>query len=148
MARRSNRPTTGRAVGAASNSISNRNRSTAAPTRSTAARQANSASVRSRSSASPSRSTATRQSNTTSAGRSVSNQAIQWSTYQRLQKQVDQAWNTLQRNVREQAPVQAINRAKNDLLLLLGECNYMARECTRLAQQEGQQRRAGRNKGR
>lgn len=56
-----------------------------------------------------------------------------WKTYRVLQKQVDTAWQQLQTDIRKKAPEHVLVRSKNQLLLLLGECNYMARECMRIA---------------
>jgi len=56
-----------------------------------------------------------------------------WKTYRVLQKRVDTAWQQLQADVRKKAPAHVLIQSKNQLLLLLGECNYMARECMRLA---------------
>jgi hypothetical protein len=56
-----------------------------------------------------------------------------WKTYRVLQKRVDTAWQQLQTDVRKKAPAHVLVKSKNQLLLLLGECNYMARECMRIA---------------
>lgn len=56
-----------------------------------------------------------------------------WKTYRTLQKKVEQSWDKLQEDVRNKQPAHVVLDSKNHLLLLLGECNYMARECMRLA---------------
>jgi hypothetical protein len=63
----------------------------------------------------------------------TANQKAQWTAYKELQKQVDKAWTQLKEDVKRKAKAQTIVRDKNELLLLLGECNYMARECMRLS---------------
>jgi hypothetical protein len=63
---------------------------------------------------------------------SISNRKTLWAAYRELQKKVDKAWSKLKSNVNRKAKPQVLIRDKNQLLLLLGECNYMARECTRL----------------
>ncbi|HEX2583218.1 MAG TPA: hypothetical protein VHL30_03790 [Chlamydiales bacterium] len=63
----------------------------------------------------------------------TANQKAQWSAYKELQQQVDKAWARLKEDVKKKAKSQTIVRDKNELLLLLGECNYMAREYMRLS---------------
>src|SRR5437868_5994983 len=63
----------------------------------------------------------------------ATNQKAQWTAYKELQKQVDKAWTQLKEDVKKKAKPQVLVRDKNELLLLLGECNYMARECMRLS---------------
>jgi hypothetical protein len=63
----------------------------------------------------------------------ATNQRAQWVAYKELQTQVDKAWKRLQANVKKKAKPQILVRDKNELLLLLGECNYMVRECMRLS---------------
>lgn len=65
--------------------------------------------------------------------KSPSNHNSHWETYRNLQKKVDEAWEKLQASVKKKAKPEILIREKNHLLLLLGECNYMARECMRLA---------------
>ena len=61
------------------------------------------------------------------------NSRVHWDAYKKLQKRVDEAWVKLRKNVKKKASPQILVQDKNHLLLLLGECNYMARECTRWA---------------
>lgn len=63
----------------------------------------------------------------------TANQKAQWQAYQSLQKKINKAFLDLRANVRKKANIETINRSKNHLLLLLGECDYMARECMRMA---------------
>lgn len=65
----------------------------------------------------------------------TSNKKAHWDAYKALQNKVDKAWAQLQKNVRKKAPVSVLIQNKNELLLLLGECNYMARECMQFAPQ-------------
>ena len=55
----------------------------------------------------------------------------QWRMYKALEKQIEEAWTKLRNDVRQKASPQTIAKDKNHLLLLLGECNYMVRECAR-----------------
>ncbi len=56
--------------------------------------------------------------------------------YRALQKRVDKAWAKLQADVKRKASPSVLIRNKNQLLLLLGECNYMARECMRCSKKK------------
>lgn len=58
-----------------------------------------------------------------------------WNTYHQLHRQVNQAWNQFQACVENRANPETVAKAKNYLMLLLGECNYMARQCKQLAAQ-------------
>ena len=57
------------------------------------------------------------------------NRKAHWDAYKQLQKRCGQAWKKLQADVKRKASPDVIVRDKNHLLLLLGECDYMAREC-------------------
>ena len=61
------------------------------------------------------------------------NRNAQWKTYRELQMQADRAWEKFRDDVRINAQSNILIRDNNQLLLLLGECNYMARECMRIA---------------
>lgn len=50
--------------------------------------------------------------------------------YYALEKKIDKTWKQLREDVKKRSR-QAIIKGRRDLLLLLGECNYMARECSR-----------------
>lgn len=66
-------------------------------------------------------------------GTSNSNHASLWKAYKDLQAKIDDAWEKLQTDVKKKASAEVITAHKNQLLLLLGECNYMARECMKSA---------------
>lgn len=51
-------------------------------------------------------------------------------TYRDLERKIDKTWKKLRNDVKRKS-LPAIIKGKNELLLLLGECNYMARECAR-----------------
>lgn len=55
----------------------------------------------------------------------------QWNIYKDLEKQIDKAWAKLRGDVKKKASPQILVKDKNHLMLLLGECNYMVRECVR-----------------
>ncbi len=61
------------------------------------------------------------------------NRNAQWKAYRELQMQADRAWEKFHEDVRRNAKSDVMIRDNNHLLLLLGECNYMARECMRMA---------------
>lgn len=61
------------------------------------------------------------------------NRKAQWKAYQELQARADKAWEKLRQHVKKNAQSDILWKDRNDLLLLLGECNYMARECMRMA---------------
>ncbi len=65
---------------------------------------------------------------------SVNRKAL-WAAYQALQLKADKAWKKFRTDVRKNAKSQTILKDQKELLLLLGECNYMARECMRIASQ-------------
>ena len=61
------------------------------------------------------------------------NRKAQWKAYKQLQMRADKAWKKFRTNVKKNARSNILIRDHNNLLLLLGECNYMARECARMA---------------
>jgi hypothetical protein len=61
------------------------------------------------------------------------NKKAHWTAYKELQQRVDKAWKKLRSDVNKRVSPKILIRDKNHLLLLLGECNYMARECMRFA---------------
>ena len=63
------------------------------------------------------------------------NSAAHWKAYHSLQKKVNQAWNHLKTTVRRKARPSQIIKSRNELLLLLGECNYLAKEYKKTATQ-------------
>lgn len=68
------------------------------------------------------------------------NRQAQWKAYRELQMRADQAWEKFRNDVKKNARSDILIRDHNHLLLLLGECNYMARECMRIAS-KGKKRR-------
>ena len=50
--------------------------------------------------------------------------------YHEIQKKIDKSWKKLCINMKSRS-LRAIEKSKNDLLLLLGECHYMVGECKR-----------------
>ena len=61
------------------------------------------------------------------------NRAAYWKAYRDLQMKADKAWEKFRADVRKNARSDVLIRDHNHLRLLLGECNYMARECMRMA---------------
>ncbi len=61
------------------------------------------------------------------------NRNAQWKTYRELQAKANKAWQKCRNDVKKNARSDILIRDHNNLLLLLGECNYMARECMRLS---------------
>ncbi|MEN9654872.1 MAG: hypothetical protein RL235_984 [Chlamydiota bacterium] len=61
------------------------------------------------------------------------NKKAHWETYHKLQKQLDDAFAKLKKDVHRKASAATIVKDKNHLVLLLGECNYMARQCAKAA---------------
>jgi len=61
------------------------------------------------------------------------NRKAQWQAYRELQMRADKAWEKFRADVKRNAKSDILIRDHNHLLLLLGECNYMARECMRMA---------------
>jgi hypothetical protein len=56
-----------------------------------------------------------------------------WDAYRHLEKRVNTAWKKLEAASRRPMKLEKIVEARNELLVLLGEANYMARECQRMA---------------
>lgn len=66
------------------------------------------------------------------AGSSLTaNRKAHWEAYKHLQTRCEKALAKIKADVRRKAKPAVILRDRNQLLLLLGECNYMARECMR-----------------
>jgi hypothetical protein len=61
------------------------------------------------------------------------NKKAQWKAYRELQMRADKAWHKFRADVKRNAKSDVLIRDHSHLLLLLGECNYMARECMRIA---------------
>ena len=60
------------------------------------------------------------------------NRKAQVSVYHDLQKKADKAWGKLRHDVKRKAPAHILLEDRDNLLLLLGECNYLAGECSRM----------------
>ena len=74
----------------------------------------------------------TKENLTTNAKNAVKkNKQAQWSVYKNLEKKAEKALAKLQSDVKKKASPATLIKDKNDLLLLLGECNYMARQYVR-----------------
>lgn len=63
----------------------------------------------------------------------TANRRALWQTYKQLQNEADRAWNRFRSDVQNEANIDVILRDHTHLLLLLGECDYMARECMQFA---------------
>jgi len=61
------------------------------------------------------------------------NKDAQWQTYKSLEKKAKTALNKLQADIKKKASPTVIIEDKNALMLLLGECDYMTRQCMRAA---------------
>lgn len=60
------------------------------------------------------------------------NKKALWETYRELQSRVDTALEKLRTHFKTRATPNVLLKDKQELLLLLGECNYMARTCAQL----------------
>lgn len=61
------------------------------------------------------------------------NRKALWKSYEQLEMQTQKAWKKLRRDIERKAPMEVLINDRNQLTLLLGECEYMIREYTRLA---------------
>lgn len=61
------------------------------------------------------------------------NRKALWKAYRDLQMRAEKAWEKFHADVKRNAPSEVLIKDRNQLLLMLGECNYMARECMRIA---------------
>ena len=61
------------------------------------------------------------------------NQKAQWQAYKQLQMRADKAWAKFRGDVARNARSDVLIQDQRQLILLLGECNYMARECMRMS---------------
>ena len=57
------------------------------------------------------------------------NKKAHWMAYRELQIKADKAWAKLRADVKRKAKPEVLLKDRNALALLLGECNYMTREC-------------------
>lgn len=63
----------------------------------------------------------------------TANRRALWQTYKQLQTEADRAWTRFRSDVEREANIDVLLRDHTHLLLLLGECDYMARECMQFA---------------
>lgn len=68
------------------------------------------------------------------------NRKALWKAYKQIQMRAEKAWEKFRDDVRRKAPSDILIRDHNQLLLLVGECNYMARECMRISNQNNKWR--------
>ncbi len=61
-------------------------------------------------------------------GKDLISPETQWDAYQAIEGQIYAAWKNLQQDVARGAPHSVLLEDRNRLMLLLGECNYLARE--------------------
>lgn len=66
----------------------------------------------------------------------IANRNALWQAYRDLQKRADEAWAKFRNDVHNHAHSEVLIQDNNQLLLLLGECDYMARECMRHAKHQ------------
>ena len=59
------------------------------------------------------------------------NQKAHWHAYRELHAQIEKAYNRLKDDVQNKSYSRAVED-QQQLLLLIGECNYMLQECIRL----------------
>lgn len=72
------------------------------------------------------------------------NEEAHWKAYQELQTQADKAWKKLQGDVKRNAGEKILTEDNQQIMLLLGECDYMARECMRMASNGKKEKRRSR----
>jgi len=60
------------------------------------------------------------------------NKKAQWAVYRELQKKASKAWSKLRSDANRKVSPEILLQDRNHLLLLLGECNYLAGECMRI----------------
>ncbi len=56
------------------------------------------------------------------------NRKAYWKAFKELQSRADTAWKKFQSGVKNKEDAATLLHRRNELLLLLGECNYMAKE--------------------
>ena len=56
--------------------------------------------------------------------------------WNKMEKRLDKAFRKLKSDVSKSKNIKIIQKDKNELLLLLGECNYLSRECAQLGKLE------------
>jgi hypothetical protein len=71
----------------------------------------------------------------------AANRRALWKAYKDLQKRADAAWDKFRKDVKRSAGSETLIQDHKHLLLILGECDYMARECMRIAGKKMKKRR-------
>lgn len=66
----------------------------------------------------------------------IKNRQARWNAYYKLQAEIEHVWKELQNNIKRNADYKKILNNRNRLLLLLGECNFMAHEYIQLANEQ------------
>lgn len=61
------------------------------------------------------------------------NHNAQWKVYRQFEMKVHKALEKFRNDVERNAGPEIISKDQNSLLLLMGECNYMAQEYTRMS---------------
>lgn len=61
------------------------------------------------------------------------NRKALWKAYKELQSRADKAWEKFRNDVRRNARSDVLVKDHTQLVLLMAECNYMARECMRMS---------------
>ncbi len=67
------------------------------------------------------------------ASANAKNRKALWGTYREMEKKIHKAYAKIRTDLKRKASPQIILQDRNQLLLLLGECNYMAKEWMRFA---------------
>lgn len=114
-----------------------RRRKSASSTRRSTRGRKSTRSTKSRKSTSGRKSTrrATGKRNTTSATASGTfNRRAYWEAYRQLQQRANRAISRLRSDVQRNANAAKIRQDRNNVLVILAECNYMIRECSRMDQ--------------
>jgi hypothetical protein len=70
---------------------------------------------------------------TTSKNATEYNKKALWKAYKELQMRADKAWEKFRNDVRKNARSDVLVKDHTQLVLLMAECNYMARECMRMS---------------
>ena len=64
---------------------------------------------------------------------SAFNRKAQWKAYRQLEARAHKALEKFRKDLQKNAGPDVIKKDQNSLLLLMGECNYMAQECARMS---------------
>lgn len=58
-----------------------------------------------------------------------------------MEKKLDKTYTKLNKHLQQNARFEIIEKDNKDLLLLLGECNFIARECQRINNEEDKKKK-------